>query len=346
MLNNQDFTRDRHLYIGGSDIGAILGLSPYRTPLEVWMDKTGRSTNEANNLAIRFGNFAEDFVANEYALQTQSSLLHYPKPIPHPKYPHLVGHVDRFVMPSALLDQSNQYELFDEKGVCCAAHLLECKTANPFNQSQWGESGTNQVPLPYLVQCLWYLAITNLERADLAVLFSNQDFRIYSIARDLELEQMMIDKALFFWNNYVLSDIAPPAKCEADYQHLYPIEAKGKSTQADSDLFEMILRLNEVQEEIKTKESEVGHIKEAVMAKMQDCETLSYEGITLATWKQPKASIRFDSKRFSQEYPQLYSQYQNPVNTSRRLVIKNPHAKNLHDTQELSTNPQSITEAI
>jgi len=37
MLNNQDFTRDRHLYIGGSDIGAILGLSPYRTPLEVWM---------------------------------------------------------------------------------------------------------------------------------------------------------------------------------------------------------------------------------------------------------------------------------------------------------------------
>ena len=108
----------------------------------------------------------------------------------------------------------------------------------------------------------------------------------------------------------------------------------------------MILRLNEVQEEIKTKESEVGHIKEAVMAKMQDCETLSYEGITLATWKQPKASMRFDSKRFSQEYPQLYSQYQNPVNASRRLVIKNPHAKNLPDASELSTNPQSITEVI
>jgi putative phage-type endonuclease len=272
MLNNQDFTLDRHLYIGGSDIGAILGLSPYRTPLEVWMNKTGRSTDEANNLAIRFGNFAEDFVANEYALQTQSSLVHYPKPIPHPKHPHLVGHVDRFVMPSTPPDQSNQKELFDGKGTCCAAHLLECKTANPFNQSQWGESGTNQVPLPYLVQCLWYLAITNLERTDLAVLFSNQDFRIYTITRDLELEQMMIDKALFFWNNYVLSDIAPPAKCETDYQHLYPIEVKGKSIQADNDLFEMILRLNEVQEEMKTKELEVGHIKEVVMAKCKNAK--------------------------------------------------------------------------
>ena len=178
------------------------------------------------------------------------------------------------------------------------------------------------------------------------MLFSNQDFRIYSIARDLELEQMMIDKALLFWNNYVLTDIAPPAKCEADYQSLYPIEAKGKSTQADSDLFEMILRLHEVQEEMKTKELEVGHIKEAVMAKMQECETLSYESITLATWKQPKASVRFDSKRFSQEYPQLYSQYQNPVTTSRRLVIKNPNAKNLQDTSELSINPQSIEQVI
>ena len=108
----------------------------------------------------------------------------------------------------------------------------------------------------------------------------------------------------------------------------------------------MILRLNEVQEEIKTKELEVGHIKETVMAKMQDCETLSYEGITLATWKQPKASNRFDSKRFSQEYPQLYSQYQNPVNASRRLVIKNPPAINLPDAFEPSTNPQSITEVI
>ena len=320
MLNNQDFTRDRHLYIGGSDIGAILGLSPYRTPLAVWMEKTGQSTDQPNNLAIRFGAFAEDFVANEYALQTQQTLLHYPNPVTHPKHPQLVGHVDRFVMPNISNDRNT---LFNEQGECCASHLLECKTANPFNQSQWGEPGTNQVPLPYLVQCLWYLAITNLEHIDLAVLFSNQDFRIYTITRDLELEQMMIDKALVFWDKYVLANEPPPPGCETDYQQLFPIESKGKVAQADRQILDMVLHLQALQEEIKTRELESGHIKEAVMASMQECETLSYEDIILATWKQPKASLRFDSKRFSQEQPDLYKQYQYTLPATRRLVIKN-----------------------
>ena len=339
MLNNQDFTRDRHLYLGGSDIGAILGLSPYRTPLEVWMEKTGKTTNQIDNLPIRFGNFAEDFVAKEYALQTQHSLIHYPKPISHPKHPYLVGHIDRFVMPSS---QQDQEELFDKNGICKALHLLECKTANPFNQSQWGESGTNQIPLSYLVQCLWYLAITNLERADLAVLFSNQDFRIYTITRDLELEKMMIDQALHFWENYVLTNLAPPASCEADYQHLFPSELKGKFAEANSDLFEMVLHFHELQDEIKSKELEVDHIKEAVMEKMQDCESLRYEDLTLATWKKPKESMRFDSKRFAQDCPEIFKQYQYPINVSRRLVIKSPHGKILQPGQETITNTQSI----
>ena len=199
MLNNQDFTRDRHLYIGGSDIGAILGLSPYRTPLEVWMEKTGKVVNRANNLAIRFGTYAEDFVAKEYALQTELNLIEYPQPISHPLHEHLVGHIDRFVIKKEL----GVKPLFDANSMCTASHILECKTANPFNQSQWGESGTDQVPLPYLVQCLWYLAITNLERCDVAVLFGNSDFRIYEISRDLELESTILQKANFFWNTYV-----------------------------------------------------------------------------------------------------------------------------------------------
>ena len=46
MLINQDFSVDRTKYIGGSDIGAILGLSKFRTPLEVWMEKTGKETKQ------------------------------------------------------------------------------------------------------------------------------------------------------------------------------------------------------------------------------------------------------------------------------------------------------------
>lgn len=70
MLSNQDLTRDRTKYLGGSDIGAILGFSKYRTALDVSLEKTGRVVNQVNNLPVRFGSFPEEFVACEYAAQT------------------------------------------------------------------------------------------------------------------------------------------------------------------------------------------------------------------------------------------------------------------------------------
>ena len=74
MLINQDFSVDRTKYIGGSDIGAILGLSKFKTPLEVWMEKTGKESKRLDSLPLRFGSFAEEFVAQEYARSSGYSL--------------------------------------------------------------------------------------------------------------------------------------------------------------------------------------------------------------------------------------------------------------------------------
>jgi putative phage-type endonuclease len=132
MLNNQDFTRERTKYLGGSDIGAILGVSKYRSALDVWLEKTGRIISTVDNLPVRFGTFAEEFVAREYASQTGYCLAHSEAGLAHPKYPFMVGHIDRFVFTtSAALTK----ELINSDGSCAAAHLLECKTASPFNQS-------------------------------------------------------------------------------------------------------------------------------------------------------------------------------------------------------------------
>ena len=76
MLINQDFSVDRSKYIGGSDIGAILGLSRFRSPLEVWMEKTGKEVKKLDSLPLRFGSFAEAFVASEYSRATGFDLIH------------------------------------------------------------------------------------------------------------------------------------------------------------------------------------------------------------------------------------------------------------------------------
>jgi len=319
MLNNQDFTANRSKYLGGSDIGAILGFSKYRTAIDVWLEKTGRVVNEVNNLPVRFGSFAEEFVASEYATQTGCALVHSEDGVAHPRYPFMVGHIDRYVFDGEGTDTD---ELFNSDGSCIASHLLECKTASPFNQSHWGELGTDEVPMSYLVQCLWYLAITNLERCDVAVLFGNSDFRIYEVYRDKELEDLIINKAATFWSDYVLADTPPPAQCESDYHHLFKKEVTGKSVEADPMVCELTQKLQFLNSEIKSKELEISQIKQTIMGQMGEAELLTYQGQVLATWKSPKQSYRLDNKRLEAEHPELIPQYQTPIQNSRRLVIK------------------------
>jgi predicted phage-related endonuclease len=97
MLINQDFTQDRTKYIGGSDIGAILGLSKFRSALDVWMEKTGKEVKALDSLPLRFGSFAEAFVASEYTRHTGLELIHDESIYLHSQYTFMSAHIDRFV---------------------------------------------------------------------------------------------------------------------------------------------------------------------------------------------------------------------------------------------------------
>jgi putative phage-type endonuclease len=193
MLINQDFSLDRTKYIGGSDIGAILGLSRYRTPLQVWMEKTGKDASKTDSLLLRFGSFVEEFVASEYARATGFDLVHDESAYIHPAHSFMSAHIDRFIRGNDMSSShTNRNDENNKKSTAIFSRILECKTANPFATNEWGEVGTDQVPMSYLCQCIWYMAITGINHTDLAVLFGNSDFRIYEITRDLELEDLII----------------------------------------------------------------------------------------------------------------------------------------------------------
>ena len=146
MLINQDFTWDRSHFLGGSDIGAILGFSKYRTPLAVWMEKTGKSKPFMGNLATRFGHFNEAFVASEYVYATGYHLREYSDAITHPEHPYFCAHIDRLICdPKQHINEDENPSVAILKN---ALGVLECKTANPFAKGDWGEPGTDQVPLP------------------------------------------------------------------------------------------------------------------------------------------------------------------------------------------------------
>jgi len=307
MLINQDFSVDRSKYIGGSDIGAILGLSRFKTPLEVWMEKTGKEIKKLDSLPLRFGSFAEEFVASEYSRATGYELLHDESIHLHPEHSFMSAHIDRFVLDG-----------------CASApsRILECKTANPFSSGDWGEVGSDQVPMSYLCQCIWYMAITGIDKTDLAVLFGNSDFRIYEIVRDQALEALVIAKASAFWNEHVLKDIPPPVSSEQDCHTLFNKGDPAKSIEAKQETLELTKRLHALNSEIDVREDEISSIKQTIMSQMGEAESLTFAGKVLATWKAPKPSFRLDSKRFELEHPDLANSYKIPMQNSRRLVIK------------------------
>jgi putative phage-type endonuclease len=315
MLNNQYFALLRAKSLGGSDIGAVLGLSKYRSAVNVWMEKTGKEVGTRDSLPLRFGQFAESFVASEYALATGLSLAIHEAAVIHPDYDYMHGHIDRFVL-------NGDIPLIGENGQMTGSRILECKTANPFAQSDWGDPGSDQVPLSYLVQCVWYMMLTGIDQTDLAVLFGNADFRIYEITRDLELEQMVLERAVSFWENHVLTDIPPTPISESDYKTLFGKSTVSKSVEAPVDTCELIKKLKSLNQQIDTYEQEVSNIKQSIMGQMQDAEVLTFDGEILATWKAPKPSLRLDAKRLAEEHPDLVHQYQVPIQNSRRLVIK------------------------
>ena len=308
MLINHDFTQDRTKYLGGSDIGAILGLSPFKSPLAVWMEKTGKEVKTVDSLPLRFGSFAEEFVANEYAKATGFALRHDESIYIHPDHSYMSAHIDRFVHSDGL-DQA-------------ATQILECKTTNPFSRAQWGEVGSDQVPMSYVCQCVWYMAITGITKTDLAVLFGNTDFRIYTIVRDPELENLVLEKAHHFWHEHVLKDLPPPVQSPEDCQMLFQRGDPSKTLEANPETLALLARLQALHYQGNACEEEITTLKTQIMAQMQDAEVLAHQGQVLATWKAPKPSFRLDAKRLEAEERAIYEKYKVASQVSRRFVLK------------------------
>jgi predicted phage-related endonuclease len=270
------------------------------------MEKTGKAVKQLDSLPLRFSSFAEEFVASEYSRATGFELLHDESIHIHPEHSFMSAHIDRFIL--------------ENRSIPC--RILECKTANPFTSREWGEIGSDEVPMSYLCQCIWYMAVTNLDRVDLAVLFGNSDFRIYEITRDQELERMVMKKVIVFWQEHVIKDIPPPAINEQDCHTLFGKGDPSKSIEAKTETLELTKRIQILNSEIEVREEEVSSIKQSIMNQMQEAETLTYQGRVLATWKAPKPSFRIDSKPLELDHPEITSYYKVQVQNSRRLVVK------------------------
>lgn len=309
MRNSEriEWLRERKTYIGGSDIGCILGLSPYKTPLDIFLDKTTDVIDESMSEAAYWGIMFENSVALEYSKRTGLKVEKPAGLIRHPEHKFLAANIDRWA-----IDEHADNKIF----------VLECKTAGIHKSKEWGEEGTNEIPQLYLCQVAYYAAICDVPRIDIAVLIGGQDFRIYTYLKDREFEDKLIRGACAFWHNYVLKGIAPNASNLEDITTLYP-KSNGLAIKVDEQIAVDIEELKSIKAQEKALIMSKAILETKIKNRIGENEILVNEvGEVLASWKSGQARKVLDVCRLQKEQQGIYQQYLAEKEPNRTFLIK------------------------
>ncbi|WP_068672307.1 YqaJ viral recombinase family protein [Oceanobacillus sp. Castelsardo] len=300
-MTRQEWLEERTKGIGGSDASIILGLNKYRTPFELWLEKTGQThVEESQAEAAYFGNLLEEVVAKEFEVRSGKKVRRNNFMMQHPKFNFITANIDRKVVGEDA--------------------ILECKTASAFLAKDWE---SEEIPAPYLVQVQHYLGVTGYKHAYIAVLVGGQRFIWKDIERDEELIQMIFDAEVHFWNHHVLGNVPPALDGssaaekflkeryeESDPEKIVDLSF-GYKEKLDNYL-ELKQNIKQLQELAKQTENELKHeLKEAETGFVKNYQV---------DWK-PVTSNRVDSKLLKSKYPDIYNSVLKQT-TSRRFGVK------------------------
>lgn len=271
MITKQQ-REERKLGIGGSDMPIIMGLSSYKTPYQLYLEKTGQIDlpDEENQLQY-WGNRLEGLIRDEFTQRNNVS-VETPETIVHPFYPFLRANIDGFI------PEWNA--------------VLEVKCSSQFMSSHWGEDGSDVIPMPYLVQVAHYCAVTNADSAYIAVLIGGNDYREYKYVRDAELEQHVIEAAKAFWD-CVQTKTPPAAINQVDLRLMFPTHREEKKVPVNTDIAQQLTTLSKTRFQIKELSEVEEQYKFNIMQFMQDAECLVDDsGRPIVSWKSNKRGSR------------------------------------------------------
>lgn len=290
---------ERRKGIGGSDAGAVVGVNPYKTALDVYNDKLQLADEQPDNPAMAWGRALEPVIRQAYSDRTGYSVA-TPAMLHHPQHAWMLANVD------GIADNGRR--------------VLEIKTAR--TGKDWGEEGSDAIPLVYTMQVQQYMAVTGLSVADVAVLIGGSDFRLYEVPADPDLQRTLIEVEAAFWQRVQERNPPDPVTFAEVRARFGQIAAAG-TVEATPAVFGNAVTLQGITEEIAALEQRADACRaELTKALGEHGDTLTYKGQTLATWKLAKAPQRFDAKAFKEASPDLYAQFVKAGTPSRRFILK------------------------
>ena len=290
---------DRQTYLGGSDIAAILGISPWRTPLDVYLDKVeGKRPDDPSKAQIfrrgaRMEPYILDLLAEEHGIE-------------------IVQRGQRY------LDKSHSFIAAEIDAEAASGENIEVKTANQFAAKNWGEQFTDEIPVYYTAQAMHGMMVREAPATIFPVLIGSDDFRVYRVERDDETIAAIRAKEVEFWDRIQRRD-PPPATAVSDIERLFARD-HGSATEASSEIAYLVQTLKRLKTELKMMESDADDAAAQIKLFMAEHATLMFNGKPLCTWKSQSAN-RFDIEAFRTKHPAIAEKF-TKTSTSRVLRLK------------------------
>ena len=294
-----EWLKHRQAGIGGSDASCIAGLNPWKSAIQLYMDKKEENPQEQKSLRMELGNRLEGLVAELFTEATGLKVRNVNGILKNDKYPFALANIDRAIV--------------GEKA------FLECKTTNSYALKEWEEG----VPAHYEIQCLHYMAITGATHCYIAALIGNSDFIWHKIERDQETIDYLMQIEKDFWENNIEKDVVPmPDGSDAYSEYLKKKYDKSNGQVIELHLLEngvdKLNRYDEIVTDIKALESDKNLIEQEIQLYMEEFEVAKI-GDRKVTWKSSSRNT-IDSKKLKAEMPDIAQQYMK-TSTSRTFRV-------------------------
>ena len=266
--------------IGGSDASIICGVNKYKSPIELWMEKTDQIPHQQAGEAAYWGTQLESIIRTEFTKRTDIKVTQLNQITQHDEYPFMLANLD---------------------GICTHTTYGECifeaKTASAYKINEW-ESG---IPDEYMLQIQHYISVMNYGGAFVAVLIGGNTFKWQFIQRDDELIAMLIELESEFWR-CVQTNVPPKIDgSDASAKFLnerFPSSIPHSKIMLPKEAVDLIIKYKsadkKAKEFIAEKQFAENSLKE-MLGENEIGETQTH----IVLWKSTQSSTRKSTRRFS-----------------------------------------------
>ena len=299
-LTHDEWIEERRKGIGSSDAPAILGLNPWKTPLDVYQDKIGESQPAFENEKMEMGKRMEPVIAQAFADRTGYMVRNDNFIRVHPQFNFMIANLDRLI-----------YDKTKEDG----PGIIEIKNSSHAMLNKY-----EGIPPMYFAQLQHQFMVTGYVWGFLVFLLDGWELRPFDIRADKDYHNFMIEEEEKFWTKNVMQRIPPLPVTQDEIKKAYRNSVPGTIVEATLETWGEVQTLKNLKNAQKNIEKKIESKENEIMMILKEKENLMYFGDVLATWKSNEVN-RFDTKEFQAKHPDIYQQYLKS-NVQRRFLIK------------------------